>query len=320
MTPSTRLGRAGLISVATGALLALAACAPAAPPPAPEPTTAPSETTAPDTGSGVLEEFRALLPQEIIDSGVITVGSPMSSPPLIYVDNGKPTGMAFDISQEIAALLGVEAVWEDLAFPGVIPGLQAGNIDISMGVIGDTPARQEVLDFVDLFVNESALMTQKGNPQNISDLPSACGLTLGTQTGSLQLVRMQAASEQCVADGKGPITINEYTSQADGQAAVQSERIVAYYAPFITMNHVARTAGDGTIFEMGTGRYPDNPFGIAMQKDRGTFAQAIQGALLELVKNGRYLEIMTAYGSEDGAITEDQVLINGAGTDAFPLD
>ena len=318
MTPSTRLGRAALISVAAGALLALAACTPAAAPPAP--TTAPSETTAPDAGSGVLEEYRALLPQEILDSGVITVGSPMSSPPLIYVDNGQPTGMAYDLSQEIAALLGVEAVWEDLAFPGVIPGLQAGNIDISMGVIGDTAARQEVLDFVDLFVNESALMTQKGNPHNISDLASACGLTLGTQTGSLQLVRMQAASEQCVADGKGAITINEYTSQADGQAAVQSERIVAYYAPYITMNHVARTAGDGNIFEMGTGRYPDNPFGIAMQKDRGTLAEAIQGALLELVRNGRYLEIMTAYGSEDGAITVDQVLINGAGTDAFPLD
>lgn len=307
---ATRRRLLSVAAIAAGALL-FNACA-ADPGPAEEPSEAPV---------AVNEELRALLPQEILDAGEIIIGSPLSSPPLIFVDeSGDPTGIAHEVSLGIGEILGIDVVWEDMAFPGIIPGLQAGNIDLSMGVIGDTAARQEVLDFVDLFKNEAALLTQKGNPNDVTDLESACGLTIGVLAGSLQMARVEAASDACVTAGDEPIVINEYQSQTDGQAAVQSERIAAYFAPFLTLNHVAVTAGGGSIFELGTGRYPDNPFGIGMQKDRGTLAEAIQGALQELVRSGAYDEIMAAYSSSEAALTEDLVLINGAGTSAFPLD
>lgn len=307
---ATRRRLLSIGALAAGALL-LSACA-ADPTPTEPPAVEPA---------AVNEELRALLPQEIIDAGELIIGSPLSSPPLIFVDAaGDPTGIAYEVSLGLGEILGVDVVWEDLAFPGVIPGLQAGNIDLSMGVIGDTAARQEVLDFVDLFKNEAALLTQKGNPNDITDLESACGLTIGVLAGSLQMARVEAASDECTAAGDDPIVINEYQSQTDGQAAVQSERVAAYFAPFLTLNHVAVTAGNGEIFELGSGRYPDNPFGIGMQKDRGTLAEAIQGALKELVRSGAYDAIMAEYQSSEAALTEDLVLINGAGTSAFPLD
>jgi len=311
---SSRIART---SVAIAAAFALAACTASG-------TTGDADPTTSSNGSNTAlsmdSDLHALLPEDIQQSGKLLIGSPMSSPPLLFTDNGKPTGIAYDLSVDLGTILGVSVEWQDMAFPGVIPGLQGGNIDLSMGVIGDTAERQKVLDFVDLFKNESSLLTQKGNPKQVTDLDSVCGLTIGSQTGSLQLVRLHSASDACVAAGKPAVTINEYTSQADGQAAVQSERIAAYYAPYLTLNYVARTAGNGQIFEMGTGRYPDNPFAIAMQKDRGSLAKAVQGALLQLVQSGRYLEIMQAYGSEAAAVDASQVLINGAGTDAFPLD
>lgn len=301
------------VAAATICTFTLTACS------SPSADSAATESTA-NEFSGVDAELQALLPAEIVEDGVLTIASPFTSPPSIFIDDsGEPTGIAFDVSQEIGALLGVKVEWQELAFPGIIPGLQAGNIDMSMGVIADTAERQGVIDIVDFMNNESALLTQKGNPSNVTDLEDACGLTVGGLAGSHQLSRVQGFSDDCVADGNQPITINEYPSQADGQAAVQSERIAAFFAPYLTLNHVAQTAGSGEVFELGSGFYPDNPFGIALQKDRGTLAEAVRGALAVLVENGTYQEILEQYGSSAAALTSDQVLINGAGTDAFPL-
>jgi|SRR5699024_135003 len=302
-----------LVAGLTGiSMLILTACSPSG---AEQAEGVPNTATEQDS---VNEELRELLPEDILDAGEIVVGSPYSSAPLIFVDgSGSPTGAAYDISQELGEVLGVDFSWEELAFTGVVPGLQAGNFDVSMGVIGATPERQEILDMVMLYKNESALLTQKGNPHGVTDLEDACGLTIGGLAGSHQIAKVESFSDECVAQGDQPITINEYSNQSDSQAAVQSDRVAAFVAPYLTLNHVAMTAGNGEIFELGTGLYPDNPFAIAMQKDRGELSEAIRGALEVLVENGTYEEILEEYDSTFAALSEEQIVINGAGTELF---
>ena len=312
---TTRMhGRAvAQIGIAVLAAVAMAGCSSGAAAPAQNSPTSPTGQTA-----TIDEALHSQLPDAIRDAGQVIVGSPMSSPPNIFVArNGDPTGLAYDLSLEMGKVLGVKVVWQDMAFPGVIPGLQGGKIDLSMGVVGDTAERQKVLDFVDLFKNESALLTQKGNPSKVTDLASTCGLAVGVLAGSLQLSRVQDASKSCTDKGEKAIVINQYSSQSDGQAAVQSGRVVGFFGPYLTLNYVAQTAGDGGIFEMGSGRYPDNPFAIAMQKDRGSLAAAIQGALVKLVEDGTYHKILDSYHSDAGALSKEQILVNGAGTPAF---
>jgi polar amino acid transport system substrate-binding protein len=263
-------------------------------------------------------ELQAKLPQAIRDKGTLTVASPYGVAPSIFLDaSGKPTGIAYDVATGIGEILGVKTQWQELAFSGVVSGLQAGNFDISMGVIGDTPARQQLLDFVDLMANNSVLLTQKGNPNKISDLENACGKTIGVNAGSLQIPRVKDFSGACTKAGKEAITINEYPGTPDAQAQVQSNRIAAYFAPYLLLNHTAKTAGSGQIFELGAGSYPDNPWAIGMQKNRGEMAQAIQGALKTMVENGTYKAILDKYNSADAALSPEQVLVNGAGTPAF---
>ncbi|MFM9272355.1 ABC transporter substrate-binding protein [Pseudarthrobacter sp. NKDBFgelt] len=283
--------------------------------------TAPTESSSPVPTNTVNKDLQAKLPQEIRDKGTLTIASPYGVAPSIYLDaNGQPTGIAYDVAAGLGDVLGVEVQWQELAFSGVVSGLQAGNFDISMGVIGDTPARQELLDFVDLMDNSSTLLTQKGNPNKITDLETACGKTIGVNAGSLQIPRVKKFSDACVAGGKDPITINEYPGTPDAQAQVQSNRIAAYFAPYLLLNHTARTAGNGQIFELGTGRYPDNPWAIGMQKNRGEMAEAIQGALKAMVDNGTYKAILDKYNSADAALDPEQILVNGAGTPAFPTE
>ena len=302
------------ISVGTGAVLAamLSACGSAPP----EATS--SSGPVKSESESAISDLHALLPEEIKSSGVLKIGTPYGTPPSIFVDEtGDPTGIAHDVAEKIGALLGVDIQWQELQFSGVIPGLQSGNFDLSLGVIGDTPERQELLDFVDLMANDSVLLTQAENPAGITDLEHACGKKIGILNGSLQITRVEEASSACADSGQGAIEILEYPGSSEAQAQVQSARIDAYFAPYLLQNYTAKTAGGGNIFELGTGFYPDNPWAIAMQKDRGSLSEAVQGALLELVDNGDYQQILEDYDSPQAALSSEKVMINGAGTAAF---
>jgi polar amino acid transport system substrate-binding protein len=277
-----------------------------------------SATESPSASVSVHEDLKAMLPEEIKKSGVISVATPLNNPPAIMADaSGHASGIAAEVAAGMGNILGVKFEFTESAFAGVIPGLQSGKFDVSMGVIGDTPERQKVLDFVDLMVNKSVLLVQKGNPEGVTDLESACGKSIGVLAGSLQIPKVQKASEACVAAGKSPIQINEYASTPDGQAQVASGRVAAYIAPYLILNHTAKTAGNSETFELASASYPENPWAIGFGKDRGQFAKALQGALQTMVEDGSYAAILSKYESPDAALTADQVLINGAGTAAF---
>lgn len=275
----------------------------------PDPTVTPAQAST---------ELHDMLPTEIQEAGVIEIGTPLNNAPMIFLNAaGEPTGAAFEVANALGAVLGVEVEFTELAFPGVIPGLQTTDFDLSMGVIGDTAERQQLLDFVDLMKNDSGLLVAKGNPEEVTDLTSLCGATVGTLAGALQIALVQDASATCEADGDDPITVNEYASGTDGQAQVASGRIAAYIAPFVSIAYTAKTAADGGTFEVTEARYPSNPWAIAMTKDRGTLADAVLGAMAEIVENGTYGDILAGYDVDDAALSSDQVLINGAGTAAF---
>lgn len=277
-----------------------------------------SATESPTASATVHEDLKAMLPEEIRKSGVISVATPLNNPPAVMADaSGHATGIAAEVAAGMGNVLGVKFEFTESAFAGVIPGLQSGKFDVSMGVIGDTPERQKVLDFVDLMVNKSVLLVQKNNPDGITDLESTCGKSIGVLAGSLQIPKVKQASDACTAAGKSSIQINEYASTPDGQAQVASGRVAAYIAPYLILNHTAKTAGNGETFELAAASYPENPWAIGLGKDRGQFAEALQGALLTMVKDGSYAAILNKYESPDAALNADQVLINGAGTAAF---
>ena len=281
----------------------------------------PTQSAPSAAGSQVNHELADQLPADIRKSGEITIATPYGNPPSIFAGpDGRPEGAAYDLGQEIAAILGVKAVWREVAFPGVIPGLQAGKFDLSMGVIGDTPARQPLLDFVDLMAGQSNLLVKAGNPEKLSSVEKACGMTIGAMAGGFEVAQLHTASDACATQGKGDITIKEYPSTPDGQAQLQAGRIDGYFAPYIVVGYTARTAAGGSAFELTDAAYPDWPWAIAMAKNRGTMSHAVQGALAELVSSGVYRKVLDKYGIGDAALTPAQVTINGAGTEAFPLD
>jgi polar amino acid transport system substrate-binding protein len=306
-----------MVAVAAGAALLTTACGDGGATPAAGSPSGASGSVAP--ALTVNAAIRALLPKTYQDKGVVVVGTPQNNAPMINKDSasGNLEGIAPEVAAALGQLLGVKFEFQDVQFPGVIPGLQSHKFDVSMGFLADTKQRQEVLTFVDLVTNKSGFIVKKGNPTRFTDLPEACGHKLGGLQGGQQVARMQAADAACRSAGKPGVEVKQYTSPSDALAQVQSAVIDAYMGPKLSLQDTAKTAGGGNVFAVLAPAYPDNPYGIAMAKDNGGLDQAILAAMKELKSNGAYERILKKYSAEEYGLRPDQVVINGAGTPAF---
>jgi polar amino acid transport system substrate-binding protein len=90
---------------------------------------------------GAAPEARADL-KEILDKGVIRIGTQVDNPPFGYVDSaGKPTGFDIELGQMIGKALGVKVEVEQIIGANRIPFLLTNKIDLVISGMGATPER-----------------------------------------------------------------------------------------------------------------------------------------------------------------------------------
>jgi len=266
-----------------------------------------SDDTTASGDTGVVDEAAvALLPGDIKDAGVLEIGINLTYAPDEFKDeDGNPTGWGVDLVTAMAHRLGLEPNFHESQFDNIIPSVKGGTYDIGWASFTDTFERQNSVDFVDYYVAGGQWAYQVGNPVDPDD---ACGLTVAVGTGTWQETdELPAKSEACVAAGKDPINILKLDTQPDITTAVVLGRADAFSADSpVTQYAVSLTDGKleaGEIFDSA-------PFGVAIGKDAGTLKDAVAAALQSMMDDGTYLEILTQWGVEAGAI--DKVTINSA--------
>jgi polar amino acid transport system substrate-binding protein len=242
----------------------------------------------------------------------INAGSLTNSPPLIsYAADGTTLqGMIVDLAAAMSQKLGRTIVFKPMAFPAIIPALEAKSIDIAFTVMNDTPEREQVIDFVDYFNFGTMLLVKKGNPEYVASLETACGKTVSTVQGSTQIKLAEGMSDACVKSGKAPITVMQYAQPADARLQVQSGRVAAFLGNSPVMLYLAKTAGDGTVFDViADHEYQPVPVGIGVPKSSPQLRDQLKNALDALIADGSYTKILQKHGLEGGAVKS--ALING---------
>jgi polar amino acid transport system substrate-binding protein len=259
-------------------------------------------------GSAVVDEAAvALLPGDIKSAGVLEIGINLTYPPDEFkAPDGEPTGWGVDLVTALTHRLGLEPNFHESQFDNIIPSVKGGTHDIGWASFTDTFTRQESVDFVDYYVAGGQWANQVGSTVDPDD---ACGLTVAVGTGTWQETdELPTKSEACVEAGKEPINILKLDTQPDITTAVVLGRADAFAADSpVTQYAVSLTEGkleaSGEIFDSA-------PFGIAVGKDAGTLKDALAAAFQSMIDDGTYLEILTEWGVEAGAI--ETVTINSA--------
>jgi polar amino acid transport system substrate-binding protein len=267
------------------------------------------ESTSPASEAAVEVDEAAvkLLPADIVDAGVLKIGTDATYAPNEFKDaDGNPVGWEIGLADAMAAKLGLTTEYNIAKFDNIIPSITGGKYDLGLSSFFDTKERQQQVDMVDYYTAGIQWAVPAGKPVDPDD---ACGLKVAVQNGTTQaLDDVPAKSKACEDAGKPAIEILGYDTQDDATAAVALGRADAMTADSPVIQYAVKQS-DGKL-EVSGDIYSVFLYGMPMEKDRETLGEALQAALTALQEDGTYTEILKKWGVEAGAI--DEITINGA--------
>ena len=223
--------------------------------------------------------------------------------PIKYVDeNGKITGLAPQLVEAAAQVMGLKTDMQLTTFDALIPGLDSDRIDV-IASIGDFKERQAQASFIDYLNAGTAILGAKGfEKDEVKDLLDLCGARLGYIKGSQQQGQLESAAAKCAAEGKPAMAETGYASSAAAILAVQSGQADGAYLdlPAVAYNVKQHPA----VFKNLYTTPKPVVYGVVFSKKDPELQAAFKAALDKLVDNGEYKRLLEAYGVEDLALPE----------------
>jgi polar amino acid transport system substrate-binding protein len=303
------------VALLAAAAIAIGACSTASATPAPTaaPTVAPAASP---TTAGSVAPSAAALPtvpaSDLIKAGTLTVCSDTSYPPQEYLDaSQKPIGADIDLISAVGQKLGLTVVIKSTDFNAIIPALTSGTCDIIISAQTITTDRQAQVDMVPYFQAGQSFVVLKGNPESIKTVDDLCGKTVAAEDGTVEAMHINGTgdykaadglSQQCVAKGKKAITLKTFTADTDALLALQAGTVSAHFTDEPVAGY--EVVNGGGKFEM----VPDlnlerGPEGISVGKNHNGLRDAIKATLNGMIADGSYMQILTKWGIQSGAVT-----------------
>lgn len=256
-------------------------------------------------------ELHGKLPDDIKSSGVIKVGVPRTVPPHVFERNGELVGVAVDLAKEMEPILGVKFEWIDMQWPGIIPGLQSGSINVSMGMVSFKPERKEILNMIP-YVRDGVSLLVNADQTDITDDPQTlCGHTVGAVQASSFVATIEGEDKKCVANGKPEIKLLQFSANSAVQAAFQAGNIDAWAHTTVELGAVVKALdGKAKMLSPRSEGWGAPAITISTAKDQAGLADAIQGALQVLVKDGKYKSILEKYDAGASTMDASEIVVN----------
>ena len=264
--------------------------------------------------SGPDSALVALLPADVKAKGTLTVATDSTYAPDEFKDaSGNIVGMDVDLGNAILAKLGLKGTWQSADFNSIIGGIQAKKYDISLSSFTDNLAREKQVDLVHYFTAGEAVAVKKGNPDNIGTTAAdLCGFKVAVQTGTTEADEIKSViNPACKKAGKKLVPNNgdQFDAQTDANTALVSGRDQAMMADSEVVDYAIKQS-NGALQKLGD-NYNVAPYGIVVPKG-SALGPAIQGAIKDLIQEGTYAQILNKWGLSSGALTADQITLNGA--------
>jgi polar amino acid transport system substrate-binding protein len=273
-------------------------------------TTSSTVTTAPAApSSGANAAIVAQVPAAIKSKGTLTVASEAQYAPNEFVapDGHTVIGMDADLVQALAAVMGLKVNIVNSNFETIIPGLKAGRYDLGASSFTDTKEREKTVDFVTYYKAGISFYAKTSVNSSVSTVGELCGKTVALQKGTTEQEEATKQSATCKKEGKKAVNALVFPGQNPVNLAVASGRAELGMADSpVVAYQIKQSSGQ---LKLLCKCYGFAPYGLAIPKHNG-MAAPILAALKELMANGTYMQILTKWGIQSGAISTPK--INGA--------
>ncbi|MBP2646239.1 MAG: ABC-type transporter, periplasmic subunit family 3 [Firmicutes bacterium] len=213
----------------------------------------------------------------------IKIGTEATFPPFEFQDDKTKEYVGFDIDlvKAIAKQMGCEAEIVSMGFDGLVPALEAQQIDVIAAGMSITPERAEKVAFSDPYYKSGLSIVVKNSDTTIKSFKDLEGKRLAVQIGTTG-----AEEAKKIASA----TVREFNSSSDaymelvsgGADAVVNDHPVNQYYLVQGGSKESKLVGDILNSE---------DYGLAINKKNTELSQKINAALAEIKKNGEYDKI-----------------------------
>jgi polar amino acid transport system substrate-binding protein len=250
-----------------------------------------------------------LVPASVKSKGTLLVATdPTYAPDEFIASDGKSiVGFDPELSQAIAAKMGLHANVVKTTFDAIIPALAAKKYDMALSSHNDTKARQKVVDFVDYFSAGSSFYSKAQGGPTVNTLNDLCGHKVAVEKGTTQADDALAQDKKCKAAGKGGVTSLVFPDQNGANLALSSGRADVGMADTPVASYIVKQSNGQ--FKIIGQSYAVAPHGIAITKGSG-LDQAVLAAVTSLIADGEYQRILSKWGVSSIGIKAPA--INGA--------
>ncbi|WP_174732662.1 transporter substrate-binding domain-containing protein [Mesobacillus harenae] len=220
------------------------------------------------------------------------VGIDTTYPPFEFEENGEYTGIDIDLINAIAENQDFEIEFNPMDFGGIIPAMQAGQLDVAIAGMSITEDRKKVVDFSDPYFDAGLTLVVQEENEEISSPEDLAGKTVAVKKGTTGATWANEHRDEygmeVVQFNDSPAMFQEVTN-GNADVLIEDYPVIAYA---ISQNDLGlKTVGD---------RLNGDQYGIAVLKgENQDLLEKINTGLQELRDSGEYDEILNKYLSEE---------------------
>ena len=225
------------------------------------------------------------------EGDVYRVGIDTTYPPFEFEKDGEYTGIDIDLINAIAENQGFEIEFNPMDFGGIIPALQAGQLDVAIAGMSITDERKEIVDFSDPYFDAGLSLVVAEDNSDITSLEDLEGKTVAVKSGTTgaQFARDNEAEYGYeISQFEDSPSMFQEVSNGNADVLLEDYPVIAY--AIAESDLALKTVGD---------RLTGDQYGIAVLKgENAELLEQINAGLQELRDSGEYDEILNIYIGE----------------------
>jgi polar amino acid transport system substrate-binding protein len=246
---------------------------------------------------------------QLIFPGKLVVCIDIPYPPQEFFDDqGNPTGADPDLATEIAKRLGLTVQIENSVFDTIILALTGGKCEVIISAQNITADRLGQVDMIPYFKAGQSFVVAKGNPKAITKPLDLCGKSVAVESGTTEADYVKGTGDykggglnkQCADAGQPEVNLKEFQKDSDALLALTAGQVDSYFADSPVAGYYTVQQPDQ--FELSGVTVEIANEGISVPKDKKDLANGVLAALKSMAEDGTYVDILSKYGLQDGAV------------------
>lgn len=219
----------------------------------------------------------------LIEPGVLTVGTDTATKPFAYVEGDTITGFDVELIRAVGEKMGLEVSIVAQEFSTLLPAVVNGQIDTVADSVSMTDERKKTVDFSDPYYIDHVVVLNLEGSGITEEIESLSGKKIGVLQGTAQ----DAIATETFEGAE----IVRFPDNVAAFQALKNGTIEGQFTDGVTASGFVDDNADLAL-QLGYGiTTEDTPAGFPVKPGNPALVKALNEALAEVIQDGTYLEL-----------------------------